>query len=139
MPSVLIFAYRELGTTPEQFKAHYEGSHVPLVRELAGASFPLSHTRRYLHRTQNQSDSNTARNPSTPATVLIGTQDDFDYDAIAELTFEDAAAFQTFFSLMQQPENAAKIAADEDKFLDRTRMPVVVLGDITETRKHDGK
>ncbi len=139
MPSVLIFAYRELGTTPEQFKAHYEGSHVPLVRELAGASFPLSHTRRYLHRTQNQADSNTARNPSTPATVLIGTQDDFDYDAIAELTFEDAAAFQTFFSLMQQPENAAEIAADEDKLLDRTRMPIVVLGDITETRKHDGK
>ncbi|KAI0553954.1 EthD domain-containing protein [Xylaria curta] len=133
--SVLIFAYRKPGTTPEQFKAHYEGSHVPLVRELARASFPLSHARRYLHRSENQADSNTVRNLSTPATVLIGTQDDFDYDAIAELTFEDAAAFQTFFGRMQQPEIAAKIAADEEKFLDRTRMPVVVLGDTTETRR----
>ncbi|KAI1741712.1 EthD domain-containing protein [Xylaria scruposa] len=133
--SVLIFAYRKPGTMPEQFKAHYEGIHVPLVRELAGASFPLSHTRRYLHRSENHADSNTARNPSTPATVLIGTQNDFDYDAFAELTFEDAAAFQTFFNRMQHPEIAAKIAADEEKFLDRTQMPVVVLGDITETRR----
>ncbi|KAI0424466.1 EthD domain-containing protein [Xylaria sp. FL1042] len=133
--SVLIFAYRKPGTTPNQFKAHYEGVHVPLIRDLAGASFPLSHTRRYLHRSENQTDGNTARNPSTPATVLLGTQDDFDYDAITELTFEDAAAFQTFFGLMQQPEIAAKIAADEETFLDRTRMPVVVLGDTTETRR----
>lgn len=34
--SVLIFAYRKPGTTPEQFRAHYEGSHVPLVKEIAG-------------------------------------------------------------------------------------------------------
>ncbi|KAI0421865.1 EthD domain-containing protein [Xylaria grammica] len=134
--SVLIFAYRKPGTTPEQFKAYYENCHVPLVRELAGAYFPLSHTRRYLHRTHNQSDANTARNPSTPASVLIGSQEDFDYDAFAELTFEDETAFQTFFAIIQQPENAAKIAADEEKFLDRSRTPAVVLGDTTETKRN---
>ncbi|KAI1173434.1 EthD domain-containing protein [Nemania sp. FL0916] len=133
--SVIIFAYRKPGTTPEQFKAHYENTHILLVRELTGAHFPLSHTRRYIHRSENQAADNTARNPNTPATVLIGTQDDFDYDCYAELTFEDVNAFQTFFGITQKPDIAAKIQADEEKFLDRTRMPVVVLGDITETKR----
>ncbi|KAI2622480.1 EthD domain-containing protein [Hypoxylon sp. NC1633] len=121
--SILVFAYRKPGTTPEQFKAHYEGSHVPLLRELAGLHFPLSHTRRYIHRSAGQ------------ASVLIGNQEDFDYDAFAELTFEDATAFQTFFGVVQQPDIAAKIAADEEHFLDHSRMLVVVLGETHVTTK----
>ncbi|ROW11983.1 hypothetical protein VPNG_05169 [Cytospora leucostoma] len=132
--SVLIFAYRKPGTTPEQFRAHYEGSHVPLVKEIAGEHFPLSHTRRYLHRTESKVE-DTERNANSPATVLSGTQAEFDYDAIAELTFADAGAFQTFFGLVQQPENAARIAADEEKFLDRSKVPVVVLGETLVTTK----
>ncbi|KAI1190711.1 EthD domain-containing protein [Nemania serpens] len=133
--SILLFASRKPGVSPEKFKSHYDGTHVPLVRELTGAYFPLSHTRRYLHRSENQADGNTARNLSTPATVIIGTQEDFDYDAIAELTFEDEAAFQTFYGIVQQPENAAKIAADEENFLDRSRLTAVVVGDTSETRR----
>lgn len=38
--SVLIFAYRKPGTTPEQFRAHYEGKHVPLVKEISGEYVP---------------------------------------------------------------------------------------------------
>ncbi|KAI1404956.1 EthD domain-containing protein [Hypoxylon fuscum] len=132
--SVLVFAYRKPGTTPEQFKAHYEGSHVPLLRELAGPHFPLSHTRRYIHRSGGQGEG-TKRNATTPASVLIGSQEDFDYDAFAELNFEDATAFQTFFGVMQQPDIAAKVAADEEHFLDRSRMPVVVLGETNVTTK----
>ncbi|KAK7757120.1 hypothetical protein SLS62_000667 [Diatrype stigma] len=117
--TVLIFAYRKPGTTPEQFKTHYEGTHVPLVKELAGEHFPLSHTRRYIHRTEGQGA--TERNAKNPATVLIGEQVDFDYDAFAELTFADVPSFQTFMGIMQKPENAARIAADEELFLDRSR------------------
>ncbi|KAI1203689.1 EthD domain-containing protein [Nemania serpens] len=136
--SILLFAYRKPGVTPEQFKSHYDGTHMPLVRELAGAHFPLSHTRRYIHRSENQADGNTARNSCTPATVIIGTQKDFDYDAVAELTFEDEAAFHTFYGIVEQPENAAKIAADEENFLDRSRLTAVVVGDTTETRRLGG-
>ncbi|KAI1084673.1 EthD domain-containing protein [Whalleya microplaca] len=132
--SILVFVYRKPGTTPEQFKAHYEGSHVPLVRELAGAHFPLSHTRHYIHRSDGQAEG-TERNAFTPASVLIGSQGDFDYDAFVELTFEDATAFQAFFSVLQQPDNAAKIAADEEQFLDRSHMPVVVLGETNITKR----
>lgn len=132
--SVLIFAYRKPGTTPEQFRAHYEGKHVPLVKELSGEHFPLSHTRRYIHRTAGEA-ADTERNAGFPATVLIGSQRDFDYDAFAELSFVDAGAFQTFFGVCQQPQNAARIAADEEQFLDRSRMTVVVVGETISTMK----
>ncbi|KAI0116375.1 EthD domain-containing protein [Nemania sp. FL0031] len=131
----LVFASRKPGTTPEQFKTHYENSHIPLLRGIAGAAFPLSHTRRYLHRSDIKSVANTVRNPDSPATVILGKQDDFDYDVVAELTFEDEAAFKTYFGLMRQPENAAKITADEDKFLDKTELRAVILGDTIVTRR----
>ncbi|KAI0206652.1 EthD domain-containing protein [Astrocystis sublimbata] len=131
--TILILAYRKPGTTPSQFKAYYEGRHVPLVRSLTGATFPLSHTRRYLQRSDGvQAESDSTR---SPATVLVGTQADFDYDAVTELTFEDEAAFRRFMGVTQKPEIAAQIAADEEHFLDRTRVPIVVLGDIAVTRR----
>lgn len=42
--TILIFAYRKPGTTPEQFRMHYENNHMPLVREIGGEHFPNSHT-----------------------------------------------------------------------------------------------
>lgn len=130
--SVLIFAFRKPGTTPAEFKAHYEGSHVPLVKSLAGPHFPISHTRTYLHRTE---DGNATGNDNAkyPASVLIGPQSEFEYDAFAELKFADQAAFGAFFGLMQTPEVAEKIAADEEKFLDRPKMTAVVVGEVNVT------
>jgi len=65
----------------------------------------------------------------------MGTQADF--DAISELIFEDQAAFQSFFDVMTQPENAARLAADEELFLDRSKVPIVILGDCFETKRTD--
>lgn len=45
--SVLIFAYRKPGTTPEQFRAHYEGKHVPLVKEIGGEYVPAPFLKRH--------------------------------------------------------------------------------------------
>lgn len=64
---------------------------------------------------------------------MIGTQADFDYDAFAELKFKDQAAFGEFFGCVTLAENAEKIAADEEKFLDRNRMTVVVVGETHVT------
>ncbi|KAL1853207.1 hypothetical protein Daus18300_011855 [Diaporthe australafricana] len=162
--SILIFAYRKPGTTPEQFQSHYEGKHVSLIKEISGEYvpilplfnesfigfswvivypdgmrslerlFPLSHTRRYIHRTEGKTE-DTERNANFPATILLGSQTDFAYDAFAELSFADGNAFQTFFGHCQQPENAARIAADEEHFLDRSRTTIVVLGETFSTTK----
>jgi len=135
---ILLLVYRKPGTTPEEFKAHYEGIHVPLERALAGEYYPLSHTRRYIDRAPGRADNGeTERNAQYPASIIMGTQADFDFDAISELTFEDQAAFQSFFDFMTQPENAAKLAADEELFLDRSKMPIAIVGDYIETKKTD--
>ncbi|KAI1403318.1 EthD domain-containing protein [Hypoxylon fuscum] len=132
--SVLLFISRKPGTTVEEFKERFENSHMPLLREAAGPHFPLSHTRRYIHRSEGQAEG-TTRNAGTPARVLVGTQADFDYDVIAELTFADEAAFQTFFQTVHSPEKAAKIIAAEETFLDRAQTRAVVLGDVAVTKK----
>ncbi|KAI1178093.1 EthD domain-containing protein [Nemania sp. FL0916] len=133
--SVLAFSYRKPGTTPEQFRTSFEGDHIRLMRELTGSSFPLVHTIHFIHRTeQQQAEGTTTRNPNTPATVLIGAQEEFDYDAITEMTFEDEAGFKTFVAITKQPKNAARIAAEEDSWLDRARMTIVLKED-TAVRK----
>lgn len=126
--TVLLYAYRKVGTTPAAFKSHYESSHVPLVQSLTGTHFPQSHKRFYIQRSE---DADT--NSNYPATVLVGTQPDFQYDAFAELTFGDAAKFQTFMGIVGQGDAKEKIARDEEMFLDRERMTAVVVGEIKVT------
>ncbi|KAL9118694.1 MAG: hypothetical protein Q9187_004757 [Circinaria calcarea] len=136
---ILIFAYRKPGLSLAAFKSHYEHSHVPLVQSIAGPHFPKTHTRRYLQRFEGNttasppSTESGAINANSPATVLVGTQAEFEYDAIAELTFDNEAAFQAFFALVSQGEAAERIARDEEMFSDRPKMRIVVVDDCAVT------
>ncbi|KAI1780308.1 EthD domain-containing protein [Hypoxylon cercidicola] len=131
--SILFFVSRKQGISMEEFKSHYENIHMPLLKEVAGPHFPLAHTRRYIHRTEGQAEG-TTRNASTPAQVLLGTQADFDYDAIIELTFASEAAFKEFFQFVHTPEKAARVTSEEDKFIDRSLMRGVLLGEVITTK-----
>ncbi|KAI0471897.1 EthD domain-containing protein [Xylariaceae sp. FL0804] len=123
--SILIKSYRKPGLTPAQFKAHMERVHVPLVRELAGAAFPLAHTRRYPdHAAANRG-------------LLAGSPTEFAYDAVAELTFEDEAASQAYFARVGRGEAAERLAKDRAMFVDPARVSIVVLADVTVTRRDD--
>jgi hypothetical protein len=119
--SFLLFITRRPDLTPDQFKTHWDTKHVELLKSIAGNKFPTSHTRTYISRPAEL-------NASWPATVLVGSQEDFSYDGIAELIFKDEAAFQAFFSVVNEPVNAAKIAADEEAFIVREAMRAVVIG-----------
>lgn len=124
---VLLFAHRKAGITPSEFRDHLEGPHITLLKELFGPLFPLSHVRRYLQRDSSDEP--------YPATVLVGTQEDFEYDVISELTFEDESAFRAFFGKYQSEEIAAAIQEDETQFLDSARMKAVVVGHVEETTR----
>ncbi|KAI1282688.1 EthD domain-containing protein [Xylaria sp. FL0933] len=130
--TILIFLSRKPGTTPEQFKNYYAHSHMPMYRELVGHRFPIRHIQRYVHRTETSVDGATQRNSSTPASVLLGSQADFDYDVVVTSEFKDEAAFQEQCEFVWRPDIAAIITADEEKFLDRTQTRVVVLGETIE-------
>jgi hypothetical protein len=129
--TVLIIAYRKSGTSPAEFKAHYESTHAPLLKEIAGPLFPLTHTRHYLHRAEGDSPDAA----SNPATVLVGTQEGLDCDSYSLLLWENEEAFQKFFAALSQPEAAARIAADEEKFIDREKLKIVLVGDSCVTER----
>ncbi|CEJ59400.1 hypothetical protein PMG11_08025 [Penicillium brasilianum] len=133
---VFIYAYRKPGLSLEDFKTHYE-AHVDLIKRLSGDDFPLSHKRSYIARNTVEvaAESASERNALTPATVIVGQQADFDFDAYAELTFADQAAFQAFGAKIYAPDAAAQIAADEEKFLDKAKLGIALLGDVIETTK----
>ncbi|MCJ1223518.1 hypothetical protein MMC12_000160 [Toensbergia leucococca] len=101
---------------------------MPILQSLAGTHFPKTHTRRYIQRSESSTT-----NADYPATILVGAQADFEYDAISELVFEDEAAFQAFFASIGQVETAEKIAKDEKIFIDQARTRVVVVGDCVVT------
>ncbi|KAM0802716.1 EthD domain-containing protein [Usnea florida] len=124
--TVLIFSYRKQGTTPASFKTHYETIHIPLIQSLTGPHFPQSHKRYYIQRSSDDTTTSEHAN-AYPATVLAGTQSDFQYDAFAELTFEDEAEFQTLMGIVGQGEARERIARDEEVFMERERMQVVVV------------
>ncbi|KUL85273.1 hypothetical protein ZTR_07977 [Talaromyces verruculosus] len=136
---VLIYAYRKPSLSLEDFKKHYE-EHVNLIKRLTGDDFPLSHKRYYIARTLVSSEDSknitgTERNPTTPAIVFAGQQSDFDFDAYAELTFASQEALQIFTAKVQAPDAAAQVSADEEKFLDRSKLGIAMLGDVIETTK----
>ena len=135
---VLIYAHRLPGISPEEFKQHYE-AHIDLFKRLVGDDFPLSHRRIYLARNTVESapDGASGRNATTPATVIVGQQSDYEYDCLAEMTFADRANWDACTAKVLSPEINALIAADEDKFYDRSKTGVVVVGDVTETVKWD--
>ena len=125
--TILLFVSRNPTLTPAEFMNYWDNNHVKLLKSIAGDKFPITHTRRYIARAEN--------NKAWPASVLLGTQDDFTYDGIAELTFSDEAAFQSFYTLFTEPETAAKIAADEEVFAVRETLKAVVLGEVSVTTK----
>lgn len=132
----LIYAYRKAGLTPTDFKTHYE-SHITLLKTIAGSDFPLSHKRHYVARSNVETvpEGASTRNALTPATVLVGQQSDFDFDAYAEVMFADQVSFEAFGAKIYAPEAAARIRADEERFLDRERLGIVLLGEVVETKK----
>lgn len=99
---------------------------MPLFERIVGPLFPTKHTRSYIARTADAGH---------PATVLMGSQDDFAYDVMAELVFPDKAAFDAFIAKLSEEENKARIEADEKLWLDREKTRVVVLGETSVTEK----
>jgi hypothetical protein len=86
---LLMIGRRRQDITPEQYRDHYENVHIPLMMNLTGETFPLSHVRHYVKRTADPSSTDVP----FPAELLIGEQSDFDFDAVAILTWRDIAHF----------------------------------------------
>ena len=87
----------------EDFIAHYESSHAPMVKRL----LPMiaEYRRSFVCR-----EGDSAIAPPAPG-----------FDVLTELWFEDQAALDAFWQRIQEPEVIAQIRADEAHFLTSER------------------
>jgi len=122
--SVLAYGTRKAGLSLEEFKEHYENKHIPLIKSLIGDLFPVTHVRYYVGRDGE----------GAPRTVMgLGQASDFAWDGVAVLTFKDEEHFNKAMAVMGDEEKAKALAADEEKFVDRSSLRMVVLGDVRTT------
>ena len=98
----------------EEFIEYYEKTHVPLICSLAPA--PALYKRRY------------------KGERLTSEAGDVDFDAMTELIFADRNAFEEWMAALAKPGVGARIVADEEKFLNRTRTRAYVIEEhVTQT------
>lgn len=93
-----------------RFRDYYETNHAPLILELMPNI--LGYRRNYV-----AADGGIAFDGAPP----------FGYDAITEIWFHDRAAYEHALAVLMQPANAARLAADEEAFLDRSRTRLLVV------------
>ena len=58
-----------------------------------------------------------------------------DIDAVFQLDFDDEAACKKFVEIINQEDAQRKLAADEELFLDRGRLRIVVQGEVNVTER----
>ncbi|KAM0752617.1 hypothetical protein T439DRAFT_346492 [Meredithblackwellia eburnea MCA 4105] len=118
--TVLITVWRKPGMSSEAFHEHYENSHMPLIREIAGDIIPLAHTRLYVSR-EGPDMKEVMVQPS-----VCG--DGIDYDAVAELVFKNKEHSDAYWKILYSPEAAGRLPADEEMFMDRSKLRIVQMG-----------
>ncbi|KAI9038722.1 EthD domain-containing protein [Aspergillus affinis] len=125
MPCTIIaFLSRKPGLTPTEFKTYYETTHIPLLKDIAGAHFPIAHKRFYLPRARVSDAADTDHsNTAYPAPILAGDAAEFQYDVYAELTFRDVEHLGAFHGALMA--DGERLAADEERFLDRSLIRAV--------------
>lgn len=109
MFKVFGFLTKREGMQMQDFIDYYENKHVPLICSLA--SSPTIYKRRYIVRGEELTQDGGAA----------------DFDVMTEVGFPDRAAFLAWMEQLSGPEAGPKVAADEAKFLDRSRTRAYVV------------
>ena len=109
MLKILAFLTKTEGMRMQDFIDYYENKHVPLICSLAPT--PIVYKRRYLVRGEELTKRGGAA----------------DFDVMTELGFPDRAAFLASMAQLTGPGVGEQVAADEAKFLDRSRTKAYVV------------
>lgn len=126
--TILTFVCRKSGMTFDDFKSYYENNHAPLVLGLIfkDDDRPFSYTRHYIERE--------ASGDKPAASFPIGGSEGWDYDCMARTVFQSKEHRDSI--LANFGEHRAVIAADEEKFLDTSKLKIIFVTEaIATTRK----
>ena len=111
MPEVkiLVMLSRKPGLSDREFRRLYEEEHAPLVARLVPHF--ADYRRNYIQRGNLHPD----------------TQNLCPFDCITEVRFADRAAYDRFMAGLAEPEVNRRLAACEERFLDRSAMAMYVV------------
>jgi uncharacterized protein (TIGR02118 family) len=109
MLKLFVFFARKPGLSPGEFRDYYENHHVPLILSLVPS--PPVYKRNYLQRDGSS---------GLPVDAVT-------FDVVAEQVFADRDAFNAWLGALYAPDVAARVRADEERFLDRARTTLYVI------------
>jgi hypothetical protein len=112
---ILSYLVKRDGMPAEEFVDYYENHHVPLILSLAPP--PVVYKRHYLQR----------------GDALNLSEANIDFDVVTEQVFADRDAFQSWIGAVTAGDAGERVAADEARFLDRTRTRSCVVSDYVTT------
>ncbi len=115
MLKILSYLVKRDGMPAEEFVDYYENHHVPLILSLAPP--PVVYKRHYLQR----------------GDALNLGEANIDFDVVTEQVFADRDAFQSWLGAVTAGGAGERVAADEARFLDRTRTRSCVVSDYVTT------
>lgn len=126
MVKIIYFLKRKNGTSPEQFRQHYESSHVLLAKKYIGHLLK-DYIRNY--------PSFALLNPSE---IPEGTEPqpyDIGYDCITEMHVESQEAIEEITRIFNDPEVNPILVEDEHKFLERDQTVMIMVDVINNGTK----
>jgi hypothetical protein len=112
---ILSYLVKRDDMATEEFVDYYENHHVPLIVSLAPP--PVVYKRHYVQRGD---------------AVNIG-EAAIDFDVVTEQVFADRAAFQSWIDSVTAGDAGERVAADEARFLDRSRTRSCIVNDYVTT------
>ena len=113
MFKLLAFLTKREGIEMQAFIDYYENKHVPLICSLAPN--PIVYKRRYLRE------------------KLTNEGGAIDFDVVTELAFADRSAYLAWMAKLSAPGSGEQVAADEAKFLDRSRTRAYLVEEFVTT------
>lgn len=123
MAKLVFFLKRKPGITPEQFRDHYESSHVAYAQKYIGHLL-VGYVRNYPTLALLDPSNVTPGVPPVPY--------DTGWDCITEMRVKDAAAVEEIGRIFNDPEIQPILKADERKFLD-DKATVMIVCDERDT------
>lgn len=119
MIAMILLLKRKPGMTRQQFRQHYETSHVMLAKKHLGHLF-------HDYRRHYVGDVIAMRGEE----VVVNGVEEGAYDVITKIVFKDQAALDEFWRIYAIPEVFAELRADEQAFLDMPTMRVNICEEV---------
>jgi len=121
--TALVHIWRKPGVSPKAFQDHFEKNEMPYLRQIAGDTFPIKHTRYYLKRAEEEGNE---------ADLVRGEQTDFTFDAVVLLEFTEKEHADRFLERTHEPSHL-QMYEDHPLMPDRSKSRAVLLDSIYVT------